>query len=284
MRYDPRKCFGYPVLRSIPHDFHAGGGDYRGVIFQVDINASIVIKEDPVKFFIEYRINFSLEAFRNKIATGEIGCFLRVECPDTYWAITEEVPDSGTLSIRADDLRGKVHVSGFILAKKKSEIISDRINPEFGSDRFTVESGQVLALSEPITYYIDKDNIRSIRSMFEFRASDDLRTGEFHVDLYDDYILIRSNKEQEQKLKNAIKGKNGQSIFDNSIVLIAVTSALTKLQDKEARKDFENYKWAQVLQNKCPKLKDADPLAEAQRILGLPLGRLDAVFDEVRKR
>lgn len=288
MRYDPAKCFGYPVLRPPSPDAAVEDGDYGAAGFHVKVNAFFEVKEAPAKIHIDYKFLFSLEVLREKIAAGDATCFLRVECEDTYLAKNEEVRNEGSLTLHADDLHGKVTISGFVLARNETEIVSDRINPEFGDDKFVAKSGQVLALDEPKVYYVHKDNLRPAKSLFRFSPGEGLRNGEFRVDLNDEeYVLIRCSREQARELEKAIEGASGRSIFDNSLVLSAMTDVLTKLREDELREDGDGYadcRWAQVLMSKYPEWRDDDPLVRAQKILNYPLGRLGRVFDEIGEK
>ena len=286
MKHDPRKCFGYPVLRYPAPSPGMGGRDYEGASFQVIIQPTLDVTRTPEKISIDYRVNLSLMALQDKFSTGEIARFLRVECRDTYLTMTEEVSDSGRLLIDAGNLRGRVEVSAFILAKKETEIVSDSINPEFGGDRFVAKAGQVLALSEPVVFCADRDVQRRLRSIFEFDPKDHLMKGEFRVNLDKQYVYIESCPEQEQELKRALKSGSGEAVFDSSVALSAVILMLTKLQNKDTAGDYANYKWAQVVQSKYPRLlnSDSDALAGAQEILDRPLGRLNAVLESIREK
>ncbi len=283
MQYDAHKSFGYPVLSPLAEGETSEDADYLGVIFQASIRPEIKVEKE-VKVAINYSLQTSLVALKEKIAEGSAAYFLHITCPATHFSKLLEVKASddgkksgGEWKIPAEGLRGDVFVSSFILSKKDIEIHSDRINPEFGFDTFSVSSGSVLAIRPPESFYIDKDLFRPITSLFIWRNDEELEDGEFRVDLEDDYIHIRVNLEQEKRLRKIMEqGEGPYSAFLSSIVLSAFSHMLISLKSNSSE-DYEDTRWAKVLKNKYPNWHEGDSLVMAQNILKKPIKNLHRI-------
>ena len=274
MNYDPHKSFGYPVLRPLEPNSIAEDADYIEAAFQASIGMLFDVKKAHV--LIDYKFATSLSELKSKINTGVAGYFLRVECPATYLAITEEVKEHGLLRLPGDDMRGDVMVTGFIVAKCRMKIQSDKINPEFGFKEFTVEPGFVLALAFPETYYLEKDTFRPITSIFDYREDNNLPEGRFMVDLDEDYVQIRVHPEQKKTFKvatdvNDESSLHGQAAFLSSVALTAVILMLKKLEEDD--ESVKEKKWAKVLMSKPEYDATGDHLTVAQDILKNPIKR-----------
>ena len=283
MQYDAHKSFGYPVLSPPAEGETSEDADYLGVAFQASIRPEIKVEKE-VKIAINYSLRTSLVALKEKIAEGSAAYFLYITCKATHFSKLLELKASkdgkkseGEWKVSAEGLRGDVLVSSFILSKKEIEIRSDNINHEFGSKKFNVLGGSVLAIRPPELFYIDKDLFRPITSLFVWRKDEKLENGEFRVDLGEDYIHIRVNPEQEMRLRKIMEqGEGPYSAFLSSVVLSAFTHMIVSLKN-DSSGDYEDNKWAKVLKNKYPNWHEGDSFVMAQNILKKPIKNLHRI-------
>ena len=278
MKYDPHKSFGYPVLRPPLHLASPESRDYLEVAFQASIDM-LLSKDRLEEFEIDYQFNNSLDALKQKIKEGKASYFIRVECPATYYASTNEVSDSGSFFIQGDLLRDQVIVSSFVLAKEAADISSPKINPEFGLDTFSVIAGNVLAITPPKVYYVEKDMFRPIVSLFDFREQD-VPMGEFRVNLEEDYVKIDVNTRQKKIFQRAIDrkdhgGEHARSSFIASVAMTAVVRMVQELQTEDGKAEHANKKWAKVLAARYPDYENSSPIEVAQKILRQPIKTLN---------
>lgn len=274
MKYDPEKSFGYPVL-SVDND------DYIKSSFQTSFTFD-VNNENPKEFKLEYSFLCGVKGILDLISTDHAGYRIKVSCRDTFYSRMHSVPREGVLRIEGSMLRGVVEFAGLVIANRESEVQSDKINPEFGFKSFTVNNGQVLAQAPPRVYVTDKEFWKPISSIFEYRKMDDLKDGEFTVDLEDEFIQILSNSSQLQKFKQFEKSTDGKIVLVNSVFFVAVAKMIEVLAEKPD--DYENKKWARILQAKAASkkidLQDPKMFVAAQQLLGRPLGQLTAAILE----
>jgi hypothetical protein len=274
MKYDPEKSFGYPVLcRDMD--------DYLKAAFQASF--SFDLDDDNVsKFKLKYAFTCSVKEIRELISADKAAYWVKVSCRSTFYSKLHEVPAHGELSIDGALLRNTVDFSGYVIAKKEAELTSSKINPEFGYETFTVSNGQVLALERPTTYVTDKDFWKPISSIFEYRQDDDLKNGEFTVDIEDEFIQIFSNSVQLQKFKQFGRSTNGRITLLSTVFLSALSQMIEAMIHKPD--EYADKKWARILEAKAASkridLYDRRPFVAAQRLLDRPLGKLADAFLE----
>lgn len=274
MKYDPEKSFGYPVLcRDMD--------DYLKAAFQASFSFDLDA-EDFSKFRLKYSFSCSVKEIRELISAGHAAYWVKVSCRSTFYSKLHEVPANGELLIDGALLRNTVDFSGYVIAKNEAQLTSAKINPEFGYETFAVSNGQVLALAPPTTYVTEKDFWKPISSIFEYRQDDDLKNGEFTVDIEDDFVQIFSNAAQLQKFKQFERSTNGRIALVSTVFL----SALSQMIDAMIQKpdEYADKKWARILEAKAASkridLNDRRPFVAAQRLLDRPLAKLADAFLE----
>jgi hypothetical protein len=274
MKYDPEKSFGYPVLSP-------GSDDYLKANFQTEIDFDIN-KDSPRQFQVEYTFACSVKEFRELVAAGDAAYWLKVSCRSTFYSKLYEVSASGTLLIEANDLRDLIEFSGFIIAKRDSVFGCDRINPEFGYSSFSISNGQVLAQGLPRIYITEKEFWKPISSIFEYQRKDELKDGEYSIDLDAEsgFVEIFANEQQCQRFKEFEKTKDGKAVLLSTVFFVAVSKMIEALQEKPD--DYAHKKWARVLEAKAASkninLKEKRMLLAAHRVLDRPLRNLSAAL------
>lgn len=274
MKYDPEKSFGYPVLS-------ADSDDYIKSSFQTSFTFDLN-RECLTEFKLDYTLKLGLKAMKELIDNDFASYWIKVACRATFYSKMYEVEEDGTLIIDGTMLRDSVEFSGFIIAKSELTLTSTKINPEFGYDSFVAHSGQVLAQESPSVYIIDKDFWRPISSIFEYKSDEDLKSGEFTLDLEEQYVTIFASNDQLTRFKQFEKSPSGRVVLLNTVYFVAVSKMIDAINEQPD--EYEQKKWAQILEAKAVArridLKDRRSFVAAQRLLERPLGKLTDVFLE----
>ena len=137
--------------------------------------------------------------------------------------------------MEASDFRDLVEFTGFIIGKKDTTLSSEKINSEFGYSTFPVFNGQVLAQGIPKIYIADKEFWKPISSIFEYRRKDELKDGEYTIDLNSEsgVVEIFANERQCQNFKDFEKSKEGKIILLNTVFFVAVSKMIETYNDNE---------------------------------------------------
>ena len=274
MKFDPRKSFGYPVLRP-------ESDDYLRSAFQLDIDFKID-KDDVHQFAISYSFHCGVRELVEFVEKEKASYWIRVSCRSTFYMCMQRVKQSGVLLVRGSDLREIVEISGFVIGEDEALFSSRKINPEFGFESFVVKRGQILAQSIPATYVVEKEIWKHISSIFEYKPSEVLKDGEFSVELDGDsgYVEISANKNQCQRFKELEKSEKGRLILVNSLFFPVVVQMITAVQDR--RETVVDKKWAKVMLAQAAArniaIESAEAFVSAQRLLDRPFSRLANSF------
>jgi len=270
MKYDPDKSFGYPVLT-------AHSDDYLKSSFQTEFDFNIN-KDNPKEFLIEYTFVCGVRELIEFVRQGNASYWMKVTCRSTFYSKMYEVTASGMLKIDGHNLRDSVELSGYIIGKKYAEFQSTKIHPEFGYSAFSVSNGQVLAQGVPRIYVTEKEFWKPLSSIFQYRPDDDLKDGEFTVDLDNDdgYVWIIARQDQKKKLQDFQQSKDGKTILLNTVFFAAVSQMIEAL--KERPEQYSDKKWAKILMAKAASkninLNNNRPLIATQQLLDRPLRKL----------
>lgn len=274
MKYDPEKSFGYPVLCR-------DNDDYLKAAFQASF-AFDLDDEDPSRFKLKYTFACSVKEIRDLISANGASYWIKVSCRSTFYSKLHQVASNGELVIDGTSLRDTIEFAGYVIATKTTELCSSKINPEFGYDTFSASNGQVLALTPPVTYVTEKEFWKPISSIFEYRQNDELKNGEFSVDIEDNFVQIFSNIAQFNNFKQFEKSTNGKIVLLNTVFFSALCKMIEAINEKPD--DYRDKKWARVLEAKAAAkrldLSDHRPFVAAQRLLDRPLAKLADAFLE----
>lgn len=273
MKFDPRKSFGYPVLRP-------DSDDYVRSAFQLDIDFNID-KTDPSKFIIRYAFHCGVRELVEFVKNMSAAFWIRVSCRSTFMSSMYQVEQNGSISIDGTELRDVIEICGFIIARKQSAFTSNKINKEFGYDSFEVSQGQVMAQSYPSSYVVEKDFWKPLQSIFEYRVGENLREGEFFVELEatSGIVEIIAHAELIKQLNAFEKSQEGRNLLINSVFFPTVIQMITRIQEsKDSGDSILDRKWAKILLAKAAAKKidlhNKKVALVAQQLLDFPLLKL----------
>ncbi len=153
-------------------------------------------------------------------------------------------PNSLSFVVPIDCLRNKVEIKCLIVANLPiSGYKNPDFNPIFSGAGFDLEAGDVLAICDNFTEYIDTTGI-GVSDFLKLIESDDLKTLEY--DLNKDYLAIKLPTDQVDHIRSFIKNPDLKDLLISSIVVPALQYALNHLSEEDENA-YGQKKWFEVL-------------------------------------
>ena len=282
MEYDPRRQFGYPVLRINP-DVGPEFYDYVGQSLDFVIGDDL---EDPT--LLRWTLGpCQNEALGSAIRKGQAGYFLSIRCNRTLFHDIVEISDDPTKPCTHpfpfESVNGEVLVQLFILGKQVSEIKSDKINDFFGFKSFGFKPGQILGISPEYKVNQKAEEATSSRKIFRFDVVPDLADGIFRVQTEDQQVVIQVSEQQKKnisKLEN--QGVAGLSILKATLAVPVYAKLISLWKEDQSRDEA----WAQWLNDQLELmddvlLDDSPYLEAAQQLAENPLGAIHKIVRDL---
>ena len=283
MKYTTDRLFGYPVLLGDS----SNDADYPDKKFEPSIKLQLC-KSDFTKYTVAYDFHLDSVVLNNLLDEAKAKFVIRIACNKSLFSFSKVCDRKGSLEIDANKLRDQVEISAFLVANESLTLKSKlgEFHADFGGNEFLIAPGNVLAYPAPKTYYIAKDNFKTITSIFEWKALVNHEKDAFSVDLNvnDDKVVIVALASQIALFKDWIQGTGSKDIATNVIFVPALTQAVERL--KVARADYQDHRWANIILTKCQNLGidiDSDrwtALKIAQRLLGHPIKLLNSQLSD----
>lgn len=263
MKFDRSKTFPYPVLRPYSDDYV--DAEFQGF-------AEFSIGDDGIDVDCMYQT--SSTELQQQIALGSAKFVSIISCRETYFRhVITTAENSAKAKLDANSLRGEVSIDAYIVATKDIKNFgSPDINSEFGKKRFNFSPGEILAQDETQAIFVDRDLFKPISSVFELVRSEVLSGGEWRVSLEQDNVRIEVSAGMKEAIDNSRSTNLCKSVLLNSIYFSAVVHAIQRLKDDG---DFEDYKWAKVMERQIHNhhidLVNTDAYVIAQKLMKQPL-------------
>ena len=271
MKFDKNKAFPYPVLRPF-------SDDYIDVEFQATVE--FLVSKEIIKVNISHAI--SSDEIVKEIELGNAEYVAAISCRDTYYQhVVRSSEKDATADFDIGQLRGEVRVNPYVVVKKDiAAFTSPDINPEFGPGPFQFVAGDVLAQDDAQVFYIDRDLLKPITSVFDLVKKDEQSDGVWTIGFDEEHIQIEVSPKMKESIDNARNSKNNRVVLVNSIYFAAVMQAVQKLKDEETRATYSDRKWAQVMlaqaHNKGLDLNVADAYLIAEKLMQHPIKLLES--------
>lgn len=152
----------------------------------------------------------------------------------------------------------------------------------------TLTLNSVLAQDEAQIFYIDRDLVKPITSVFDLVKKDDLSDGIWTVGFEEDHIQIEVSPKMKEAIDAARNDHKNRVVLLNSIYFAAVMQAVQKLKNPNENLNFEEKKWAEVIRrqahNKGLNLETHDAYLITEYLMQQPIKLLDAyVFKGVNQ-
>ena len=259
--------------RSYPHPVVGNGDDVPSVGFQATIESSL----RPPDCVLEVSINCGSPTLKKWIEKGSACYMVHVECGRTLYrkSFPSQEPRF-RIPIPAQDLNGVVELTSLIVATRairRYEV--PEANEAYGGAVFAVEPGDILACGEPRDFeQRTRDPLRRIGSIVEIVCAE--KPGEFAMEAtYNDPKIKIVLCKTDHANYAALAGKpHLRSLIATALVVPVLVDAVYKLRG-EAKEDYAEYKWAEVIGRRMDELglQDAEPLKVAQQLYGMPVSR-----------
>lgn len=235
------QSFPYPVLTNL----EGPGADYKDSAFQCSLQFSNVVAEDN-SFEIEYMFMLSNEEILALIEGGRASYALEISCTETLKRELKFIEESGLLKIDASELYGKVDFTPMVIVKEKGiNFTSADLNDEYDGAEFTLNFGDIVAVDETWTKYIEFNNL-SFDSLIKVVTDENLEPFDYEVHPSPNIIFVRmgssmrelwSYMSQDKSLKPAL----AMSVYKDVIFLA--------IEDLVSNEDSETYRWSRSLRS-----------------------------------
>lgn len=235
------QAFPYPVLTNED----GPGADYNDSAFQCSLTfASSVNDDNSIK--IEYYFMLSNDAIEALLNNESASYAVEISCTDTLKREIKFLDEQGVLEVDASDLYGKVDFTPMIVIRSKVvEYESADLNEEYGDATFSLQFGDIIAVDETCTKYIEFNNL-SFDSLIKVVTDDKLMPFEYRVETSPNIIFVYmgesmravwSHMTQDKSLKPAL----AMSVYKDVIYLA--------IEDLIMNEDSDSYRWARSLKS-----------------------------------
>jgi len=273
MRFDPKKSFGYPVLRKNSSDY-----------VNADISTSIELLETDGSthiYEIEYHVMIGVREIKDAILSRDLSLVVSFFCPKTLYSesfVTQEL--NGRRAVDMRNIKGDLHINVEVIVNSESySLVSDKFHPEFSdsSKSFLLRRGDLVAQGWPEKLFIEREVFQSVISLFQWAPNDDLHDGVWKLGTTSDSVQIFANTKQISLLTAASNSKVGRAVLINSIFFPAIIQLIGQVMSG----DFDDGDlWFKVLEMKLQSTGDvispkSDPIELAQKLLKNPLSALN---------
>jgi hypothetical protein len=262
--------------RSYPHPVVGNRDDVPGAAFQ----ATVEMSSDRENVYVDVATKCSSSTINQLIAEGAAKHVLHVECSNTLFRRAYDFAElSKRISIPAESLNDAVEANVFVRATRDaSGYAVDAAHPDYGSARFQVREGDILAVGEGHIFHIEShfDSLSRIGSIMQIEEAAEDGDLPMRVDFNGDKIRIILAKADFKDYK-LLKAQEGVSAaLTTTIVLPVLVEALHFWKSGEAGADDDSLRWMRALRARITALElgtETDNLVLAQKLLELPLKR-----------
>lgn len=274
MRIKQSASFPYPVL-----------SDHTGDYTEKKFHLSLIPQEQAGagNVFLGGNLYLNDESILRLIETGKASAGLMIHCGDTY--LDEfEATSIGEINIDLSNgkVRGKVYVRGVVVAQQDDvKLDSPAISSEFSDEDKRVSCGDLLAMSDELSFEAGLEKLAPMESIFRLKRQDELKEGFFQLDLDGESIDILVGPSLHQFF-SLLREQPAKDTLLSALYLPVVMSVLETMKDEPA---YEDRRWHNIMHARCSaegiELKSADLVETAQRLLDYPLGSFQKVFEKM---
>ena len=255
MKFDPKKLFGYPVLRNSSLGENRAFLDYPKSEFQPDIKLKIDPKNQAT-VSIEYEVAISVPELLSKVKEKKAGFKLSASCPKTFWSQTFDIQNEGEIDIEAANVKDQVEISILLVSLKNFKLTSEKFHSDFSGETFDINKNSILAWHAPFIYTVEKEQFRSLRSLIEIRSDAETPEGFINFNGDGDYVTITVHPKLREAVGLATQASDLSKAvvfasFYQSVVCQMLVNMIRIDDDKDD--DLSNRRWTQVIEQKCKK-------------------------------
>lgn len=260
MKFDTQS-FPYPVLTPIDQGDDYIDGSFECVLdFQQDVS-------DDGTFVISYVNMLSVDEIQALISSRKANFVIEISCPETLFRKSIVMGKTGKIDLNAYEFHGNVIFTPMIVVTQKiRQFTSIDLNPEYESQQFQLNPGDLLAIDNSVTKNVDFIKL-SFESMVRIRTDSALAPYSYSIEPTPNFIYVSMGEKLREQWTLLSKNKNSQPIFAMTIFKDCLVLAVEELVVNE---DAVQYKWANALTKKLAERKLSLPkqfdFNEANRI------------------
>ena len=275
MRFDSAKTYPHPVLRP-------DSSDYPRAEFEVESTLDRLAGGTELRIVADFRL--SDPDLVGLVDSGRAKYVLRVEAPKVHFRVAlDSVHPRIDHTFGEGALHGQVELLPFLVCTRQILGFSAAgWHEDYGSLKFDVAPGSVLAQDVPKEYWVDTAEESPVGSIFTLNRDRALRNGTWRCRLAGDKVEIQMAEGDYDRFmvaRNRVNRTRDAQYLMNGVYLPALVSVLHEAdRDEESHADRRWYRslQAQLENAKCLPLGavTADRLVDAQGLLKQPFPRM----------
>lgn len=218
---------------SFPHPVLGRDNDIGG---SFDTEMEYFIDREEINLMC--KCNVSNKTLQEMLKHDEAELFVQADCPSTrYRKALKMDPPEQSLSIKTRDLRGRVNVNFYLVARRNiQKYRPEGINKDYGDFDFNITEGDILAHDfETFTFPAEKtwERLQSVSSFMQICKSD-TEEGVVEYDLDGDKIVVYLSKVDYEKYKRIHMDERLASLFHASVVYPALMYAVASMVEEDS--------------------------------------------------
>nr|WP_263327087.1 hypothetical protein [Neobacillus sp. Marseille-Q6967] len=228
--------YPYPVL-------YINNDDYRDSSF----NTKIQVYES----FGEVKIHADFDLKNqgiHELIESQLGVYLiHIECGQTSFRNAyQSSKKSLDISIPTGELRGKILIHSFIIAKEKIENYqNDLLNDWYKGIPISFEKGNFLAIGDAIETTLFEENLELLNLPSIAKVTKSNKNEFMEVDIHSNFITISLPEYEYNQYASNANSRMKDTIL-STVIVPSLVYVFSKLQDNTD--DLEGYTWYQVLE------------------------------------
>ena len=240
------QAYPYPVLTSE----EGAAADYRDSAFQcsLDIIGSI---DEHQNFKLEYSFLLSNDEIAALIKNGEASFALEISCTETLKREMKFLQQYGEFEVDASELYGKVDFTPVVVVRKQGlEFTSVDLNEEFAGAKFTLNTGDIIAIDDVWSKYIEFNSL-AFDTLVRVETEDGLEPLQYRIEPSPSFVTIWMGKELRELWNEIRASKKHKPALMMSIYKDVIYMALEDLIEDN---DADSQLWARSLRGKLAEL------------------------------
>jgi hypothetical protein len=223
--------FPYPVLAPFRDDVSPNNFDFK-----------LEISSDTENWYLKVRFEYSNPTLKELIESGKVIHSVHLECRRNYFReLLSFSEPTKVLVIKANELVGRVEVSGFIRAREPVDNYSiEGAHPDYGNAKFQIRVGDILAVdrTQQFEAYVDYDPLKNIASILQINEDADREDGPMLVDTNGDIIVATLSQNDYAKYTDLKGDPTVVPLLVNQVVVPVLLEAVHEVRDAN-REEFE---------------------------------------------
>jgi hypothetical protein len=268
---------------SFPHPVLA---PFRDDVSPNDFEFSLKISWDADNWYLDVGFEYSNPTLSQLVQSYKAMHSVHLECRRNFYRELFSFQErSNRLTIKADELVGRVEVSAFVCAKEPVERY--RIagaHEDYGNSTFQIRVGDVLAVysTQCFDAYIDYDPLKSISSILNIRRDQHRDDGPMRVETDDDIIVVTLSQNDYDKYTDLKADPAFGPLLANQVVVPSLLQCIYEIRDVselEFEEGMASHRWYRSVYKKLLdsgidlRKPDRSALEALQSLLQLPLRR-----------